>query len=96
MAKDFALNPTCTMKVDVMLNSSGKIIQPGEVVANKKTVTFSGFKTDATIEETINTENSPALHNGIAGLMWLFTGNDEGNFDELSIKKTSVEFVEED
>ena len=96
MAKDFALNPTCSMKVDVMLNRDGNIAQPGETVAGKKTVTFSGIKSDVTIDETINTEKSPSLHNGIAGLMWLFTGSDEGNFDELSIKKTSVELVEED
>lgn len=95
MAKDFSLNPTCSMKVDVNLNRDGNIAQDGETVAGKKTVTFSGIKSNVTIDETINTENSPAIHNGIAGLMWLFTGSDE-NFDELSIKKTSVELVEED
>ena len=95
MAKDFSLNPTCSMKFDVYLNRDGNIAQEGETVAGKKTVTFSGIKSDATIDETINTENSEALHNGIAGLMWLLSGTDE-NFDELSIKKTSVELVEED
>lgn len=96
MAKDFVENPTCSMKVDVYLNRDGNILQPGETVASKKTVTFSGFKSDITIDETVNTENSEALHNGVAGLMWLLSGSDEGNFDELSIKKTTVEFVEED
>ena len=96
MAKDFVENPTCSMKFDVMLNRDGNIAQPGETVAGKKSVTFSGFKSDITIDEAINTENSEALHNGIAGLMWLFTGSDEGNFDELSIKKTTTEVVEED
>ena len=96
MAKDFNLNPTCSMKVDVMLNRDGNILQPGETVAGKKTVTFSGIKSDVTIDDAINTENSTALHNGIAGLMWLFTGSDEGNFDELSIRKTTTEIVEED
>ena len=96
MAKDFSANPTCSMKVDVYTNSSGNLIQPGEAVAGKKSITFSGIKSDVTIDETINTENSEALHNGIAGLMWLFTGSDEGNFDELSIKKTTTEVVEED
>ena len=96
MAKDFNLNPTCSMKVDVMLNRDGNIVQPGEAVAGKKTVTFSGIKSDVTIDDAINTENSTALHNGIAGLMWLFTGSDEGNFDELSIRKTTTEIVEED
>ena len=95
MAKDFSLNPTCSMKFDVFLNRDGNIAQEGETVSGKKTVTFSGIKSDATIDETINTENSEALHNGIAGLMWLFTGRDD-NFDELSIKKTSIELVEED
>lgn len=95
MAKDFVTNPTCSMKVDVYLNKDGNIIQPGETVAGKKTVTFSGIKSDVTIDDAINTENSSALHNGIAGLMWLFTGSDE-NFDELSIKKTTIDFVEDD
>ena len=96
MAKDFSTNPTCSMKFDVMLNRDGNVAQPGETVAGKKTVTFSGIKSDVTIDETINTENSEALHNGIAGLMWLFTGSDEGNFDELSIKKTTTEVVEDE
>lgn len=96
MAKDFVTNPTCSMKVDVYLNKDGNLLQPGEEIAGKKTVTFSGIKSDATIDETINTEKSEALHNGIAGLMWLFTGSDEGNFDELSIRKTTVEFVEDE
>ena len=93
--KDFVENPTCSIKFDVFLNRDGNILQPGETVAGKKSVTFSGIKSDITIDETINTENSPAIHNGVAGLMWLFTGSDEGNFDELSIKKTSTEIVDE-
>lgn len=95
MAKDFTLNPTCSLKFDVMLNRDGNVAQPGETVAGKKSVTFGGFKSDITIDDAINTENSPALHNGVAGLMWLLSGSDE-NFDELSVKKTSVEVVEED
>ena len=95
MAKDFATNPTCSIKFDVMLNRDGYIAQPGETVAGKKTVTFSGFKSDITIDEAINTEDSTALHNGVAGLMWLLSGTDE-NFDELSVKKTTTEVVEED
>lgn len=95
MAKDFALNQTCSLKFDVMLNRNGNILQEGEVVAGKKSISFSGIKSDITIDEAINTENSSALHNGVAGLMWLFSGSDE-NFDELSIKKTTVEVVEYD
>jgi len=93
--KDFVTDPTCSLKFDVFLNRDGNIVQPGETVAGKKSVTFSGIKSDITIDETINTENSSAIHNGVAGLMWLFTGSDEGNFDELSIKKTSTEIVDE-
>lgn len=95
MAKDFVTNPTCSLKFDVFTNSQGNILQDVDTVAGKKTFTFSGIKSDISIDETINTENSTALHNGAAGLMWLFTGDDE-NFDELSIKKTTTEIVEED
>ena len=95
MAKDFNLNPTCSLKFDVFLNRDGSIAQPGETVAGKKSVTFSGIKSDITIDEAINTENSSAIHNGVAGLMWLLSGTDE-NFDELSVRKTTVEIVEED
>ncbi len=87
--KDFVTDPTCNLKFDVFLN------RDGNTVAGKKSVTFSGIKSDITIEEAINTENSSALHNGVAGLMWLLSGSDEGNFDELSIKKTSTEIVDE-
>lgn len=95
MAKDFATNLTCTLKFDVFKNRDGNIAQPGETVAGVKSVTFGGFKSDITIDEAINTEDSTALHNGVAGLMWLLSGTDE-NFDELSVKKTTVEVVEED
>lgn len=95
MAKDFITNPTCSFKFDVFTNRDGNVLQPGETVAGVKSVTFGGFKSDITIDEAINTEDSTALHNGVAGLMWLLSGTDE-NFDELSVKKTTVEVVEED
>ena len=95
MAKDFALNQTCTLKFDVMTNRDGNVAQPGDTVAGKKSVTFGGFKSDITIDEAINTEDSTALHIGVAGVMWLLSGTDE-NFDELSVKKTTVEVVNED
>ena len=95
MAKDFALNPTCSFKFNVMMNRDGNVAQPGDNVAGLKSVNFSGFKSDITIDDAINTEDSTALHNGVAGLMWLLSGTDE-NFDELSVKKTTVEVVEED
>ena len=83
------------MKFDVMMNRDGNVAQPGETVSGVKSVTFGGFKSDITIDEAINTEDSTALHNGVAGLMWLLSGTDE-NFDELSVKKTTTEVVEED
>ena len=95
MAKDFITNQTCTLKFDVFMNRDGNVAQPVETVAGVKSVNFSGFKSDITIDEAINTEDSTALHNGVAGLMWLLSGSDD-NFDELSVKKTTVEVVEED
>ena len=95
MAKDFAMNPTCNFKVNVYLNRDGNICQEGETPVAQKTFTFSGIKSDVTIEEAVNTEDSEALHNGIAGLIWLLSGTDE-NFDELSVRKTTVEIIEED
>lgn len=92
MAKDFNLNPTCSMKVDVDLNIDGNIAQEGDSVVGKKTFTFSGFKSDITVDEAINTENSEAIHNGVAGLMWLLSGTDE-NFDELSVRKNTTEII---
>lgn len=85
---------TCTLKVSVYLNRDGNILQPGETMAGQKNFTFSGFASSITAAETVNDEDSPALHNGISGLMWLFTGSDEGNFDPLSIKKISTEEID--
>ena len=92
--KDFNLNPTCSIKFDVMLNKDGNIAQEGEAIAGKKSVTFSGFKSDITIDEAINTENSTALHNGVAGLMWLLSGTDE-NFD-TNVEKHSIEVIDDE
>ena len=87
---NFSEDYTCTMKVDVNLNRDGNIQQEGEMVAGKKTLTFSGVISTVTAAETVNDEGSPALHNGISGLIWLFTGRDD-NFDPLTIKKISKE-----
>jgi len=81
------------MKVDVNLNRDGNIQQEGEAVGGKKTLTFSGVISTVTAAETVNDEGSPALHNGISGLMWLFTGRDD-NFDPLTIKKISKEEID--
>ena len=90
---NFSEDYTCTMKVDVNLNRDGNIHQEGEMVAGKKTLTFSGVISTVTAAETVNDEGSPALHNGVAGLVWLFSGTDE-NFDPLTIKKISKEEID--
>lgn len=91
---EYSQDYTCTMKVGVYLNRDGNILQPGETIAGQKTLTFSGFASSITAAETLNDDDSPALHNGIAGLMWLFTGSDDGNFDPLTIKKVSTEEID--
>lgn len=91
---EFVENPTCKVKVNVYLNKDGNILEPGETAVSQKTVTFSGIASSIPANEIINTENSSALHNGIAGLMWLFTGSDEGNFD-TNVQKITTEIVEE-
>ena len=90
---NFSEDYTCTMKVDVNLNRDGNIQQEGEIVAGKKTLTFSGVISTVTAAETVNDEGSPAVHNGISGLIWLFTGRDD-NFDPLTIKKISKEEID--
>ena len=87
-------DPTCKVKVNVYLNRDGNILQPGETVAGQKTLTFSGITSSITADELINTENSSAIHNGVAGLMWLLSGTDE-NFDTM-VQKVTTEIVEDD
>lgn len=94
MAKEFVSEDICTMKVGVYLNRDGNILQQGEIVAGEKNFTFKGFASDITEDDAINTENSPALHNGVCALMWLFSGYDEGNFDE-NFTKISTEVMED-
>ena len=90
---EFLKNPTCKVKVNVYLNRDGNILQPGETIAGQKTFTFSGFDSNITVDELINTENSSALHNGVAGLIWLLSGTDE-NFNPLTIEKTTKSEVD--
>ena len=94
MAKGYIREETCSFKVKIFLNSDGNILQPGETKVREKTVTFGGFASSIPASEALNDENSSAIHNGVAGLMWLFTGNDEGNFD-TNIKRTLIEEVED-
>ena len=93
MSKTYIAEDTCSFKVSIYCNSSGNIVQGDETPAFEKNVTFSGFASSITAEEAINDENSPALHNGVSGLMWLFTGQDD-NFDQL-IKRTLIEEVDD-
>ena len=86
-------NPTCKVKANVYTNQDGNILQPDEMIAGQKNVTFSGFASSVTADELVNSENSPALHNGVAGLMWLFSGTDE-NFDTM-VQKITTEVVDE-
>lgn len=89
---EYSEDYTCTLKVGVYLNRDGNILQDGETIAGQKTLTFSGINSTVTAAETVNDDDDKredkALHNGISGLMWLFTGTDE-NFDPLTIKKYS-------
>ena len=94
MAKEFVSEDICTIKVNVFLNRNGNMLQPGETVAGQKIWTLKGFSSDITADEAINTENSEALHNGVCAFMWLFSGYDEGNFDE-NFTKISTEVMED-
>ena len=90
---EYAEDVISTMKVSVNKNRDGNIQQEGEAVAGKENFTFKGFASSISAAETVNDENSPALHNGVAGLVWLFSGTDE-NFDPLSVVKTTKEAIE--
>ena len=87
-------NPTCKVKVNVFTNRDGNICQEGETPVGQKNFNFSGFDSNITADELINTENSSAIHNGVAGLMWLLSGTDE-NFDTM-VEKVTSEVVEDD
>ena len=93
MAKSYIAAETCSFKVGVYLNRDGNILQPGEISAGQKNVTFGGFASSIPASEALNDENSSALHNGVAGLIWLLSGTDE-NFD-TNITRTLVEEVED-
>ena len=85
---DFSENLVSTMQVSVEKNSAGNIAQEGETVAGVENFTFKGFASSLSAAEVVNDENSPALHNGVAGFVWLFTGRDD-NFDPTSVQKTT-------
>ncbi|MBR6013836.1 MAG: hypothetical protein IK062_08670 [Selenomonadaceae bacterium] len=82
-----------TLKVSVNKNRDGNICQEGDSVAGQENFTFKGFASSITAAETVNDENSPALHNGISGLVWLLSGTDE-NFEPTTVIKTTKEAIE--
>ena len=85
---EYAENVISTMKVKVDKNRDGNIAEAGDIVAGVEQFSFKGFARSITAAETVNDEESPALHNGVAGLVWLFSGTDE-NFDPLTVEKTT-------
>lgn len=91
---EFVANPTCKVRFNVYTNKDGNIIQEDEQIAGKKTFTFSGFASSITADELVNTENSPAIHNGVAAIMWLFTGRDD-NFEPV-VEKITTDVVDYD
>lgn len=90
---EYAEDVISTMKVSVRKNSDGNICQEGETAVGEESFTFKGFASSITAAETVNDENSPALHNGVSGLVWLFSGTDE-NFDPTTVVKTTKEAIE--
>lgn len=94
---DYAQDYICTLKFNVMVNSSGNIVQGEETPTSQKSFTFGGFTSTITAAETVNDDEDEredkALHNGVSGLMWLFSGQDD-NFDALSVKKVTMEMID--
>ena len=93
MAKGYFRDATCSFKVAIYQNSDGNILQPGETIAGQKNFTFGGFASSIPASEALNDENSSAIHNGVAGLIWLLSGSDE-NFD-TNITRTVTEEVDD-
>ena len=90
---EYAEDVISTMKVSINKNSKGNIQQEGEEKFGEESFTFKGFASSITAAETVNDEDSTALHNGVAGLVWLLSGTDE-NFDPTTVVKTTKEAIE--
>lgn len=94
---DYVSSYVCTIKFNVMLNRDGNILQGDETPANQKNITINGVCSTVTAAETVNDDDDQredkALHNGVSGLMWLFSGQDN-NFNKLSVKKISTEMID--
>ena len=93
MAKGYFRDATCSFKVAIYQNRDGNILQPGETIAGQKNFTFGGFASSIPASEALNDENSSAIHNGVAGLIWLLSGSNE-NFD-TNITRTVTEEVDD-
>ena len=93
MAKGYFRNETCSFKVGIYLNRDGNICQEDETPVAQKNLTLGGFASSIPASEALNDENSSALHNGVAGLIWLLSGTDQ-NFD-TNIKRTVTEEIDD-
>ena len=91
--KEYVSEETCAFKVKIFTNRDGNICQEGDTPTGEKSYTFGGFASTIPATEALNDENSTAIHNGVAGLIWLLSGYD-GNFD-TNIKRTLIEEVED-
>ena len=94
---EYVSDYVCTIKFNAYLNRDGNIVQGEETPVLQKNFTINGVTSTVTAEETVNDEDDEredkALHNGVSGLMWLFSGQDD-NFDPLSVKKISLEAID--
>lgn len=90
MAKGYIRDETCSFKVKMYLNRDGNIAEDGDTVASQKNFTFGGFASSIPASEALNDENSSAIHNGVAGLIWLLSGTDQ-NFDQNIIRTVTEE-----
>ena len=90
----FVDNYTCALKIGVYTNSSGNILQDGETPAGTKIFTYKNISSTITADETVNDTNSPAVHNGAAAFVWLFSGIDT-NFN-VYVQKNSVAVIDDE
>lgn len=90
MAKEYIAKETCSFKVGIFTDRDGNIVQNSEDAVGEKNFTFGGFASSITAAEAINDEDSPAIHNGVAGLIWLLSGSDE-NFNTIVTRNLTEE-----
>ena len=90
MSKEYIAKETCSFKVGIFTDRDGNIVQNAEEGVSEKKFTFGGFASSITAAEAINDEDSPAIHNGVAGLIWLLSGSDE-NFNTMVTRNLTEE-----